>query len=355
MKIVHSVDITPGRCGLYETTRELVYFEREIGLDAYIYDSRPDKNAALESGNPNGYKEYRWDEERSVPIIPLSEAVECDLLVSHSGLTADLIRARMPFVQVAHGRPYSSFLLEKDENKQIYSSYKILHKTEGYKGAITLWEPYVAYLEMLFPKVHYAPACVDLDLWGIDNRDKFDFGGLGGDVNVVISDLWRKDKDPYHVINGFYLFYKEYMTKAKHSVKLHLYGLEESILNSIQCLLSIGRELGCLGEIAPMVPSLPLIYRSADILLTPHNIATRTVREAMACGVTVVGGPSNPFTKYSADPEDLRWYSKIINDVVKSRLSNKEAEVKIARDSAMRNFDPIRTAKRLEEIYLEVM
>ncbi len=45
MKVVHVVPVAPQKCGMYETTREQVVAENKVGIESFLYDPRPTKDA----------------------------------------------------------------------------------------------------------------------------------------------------------------------------------------------------------------------------------------------------------------------------------------------------------------------
>ena len=61
MKVAHLAIITPRKCGLYETTRELVKGLREIGVDSRLVDPAPARNPIM----------WKGTEDRGVPVVTL--------------------------------------------------------------------------------------------------------------------------------------------------------------------------------------------------------------------------------------------------------------------------------------------
>jgi hypothetical protein len=101
VRVAHLAVITPGRCGLYETTRELVLGLRQLGVDSRLIDPQPEKN-------PVGFKAV---EDRGALVGSMDWAVDADIIVNHSGYdNTPIYDTTQPVVHVAHGRPRSSFL-----------------------------------------------------------------------------------------------------------------------------------------------------------------------------------------------------------------------------------------------------
>jgi len=309
MRIAHVAVVTPHRAGLYETTRDLVAAERRIGLDARIVDPVNDVEMA---------------EDRGVPIAERAFAGECDVIVNHSGLGDDLNRTQLPIIHVLHGRPCSSFLLEQAGKIPVYTYLRKVSKDDRFKAFVTFWPEFMAYWSAILPeaKLRCVTAPVDLDLWTPHGPTGYQFHGRGGLINVVCASMWREDRTPYHIINAFYLF-----AQGVRGAKLHVYAQPQG--SAWDVLKGQLREAGVLGEVAGFVNGLENVYRAADVAITPHRIATRSVREPLACGCNVVMAPGNRYrlhpTPFQADPEDLPAYAMQIARAVEGKTHNRRA------------------------------
>ena len=266
--------LTPNRCGLHETTRELASGLRARGIDSRLVDPFPEKN-------PIGFK---GTEDRGVPIADQAWAKTADVLVSHSGLSKEMDEAQMPFILVAHGRPRSSFLIESRGGIPVTSFYARLNTAKRLKNVVTFWPQHYNYLKVLMPDkpVQIVQPSVDLDYW-CPGPKQYDFNGKGGTINIVISDAWRDDVDPYLPLNAFALW-----ARTKKGTRAHLYGRPASAKKGWDALLSRIAADGNLGEVRGWVNGLREVYRAADAVFTANEIDVRTVREAMACGCPVV-------------------------------------------------------------------
>lgn len=273
MKVAHLCVLTPNRCGLHETTRELVAGLRERGIDSRLVDPFPEKN-------PIGFK---GTEDRGVPIADQRWAKTADLLVSHSGLSAELDKTDIPFVLVAHGRPRSSFLIESKGGVPVTSYYARLNTAKRLRGVVTFWPQHYDYLRVLLPDkpIHVVQPSVDLGYW-CPAPKRYGFNGKSGPRNIVISDPWRDDVDPYLPLNAFALWART------EKAKVHLYGRPSNAKKGWDALLSRIAADGNLGEVRGWVSGLREVYRSADAIFTGNEIDTRTVREGMACGCPVI-------------------------------------------------------------------
>jgi glycosyltransferase involved in cell wall biosynthesis len=327
MKIAHSAVVTPHLAGLYETTRDLVVALRTTGCDSRIVDPVIEKQG----------------EERDVPLAGWEFVEEADLVVSHSGLGMAFARTEKPIIHILHGRPYSTFLLEQSGKIAVLTYLRRVRNDPRFRAFVTFWPDFLDYWAMFLPaeKLRAVTAPVDLERWTPEGPDGYGFHGLAGSENVVCADIWRDDKDPFHVIMAFRL-----LAAARPGIKLHLYASPEQ-----GAAWALVRELlgDTLGEVCGFVEGLDNVYRAADVVITPHRMATRCVREALACGCSVVMAPGNSYTEFTADPENLRAYAVEVGRAVVQGKREKN------RESATKHFNPSRTAAEFLEIVEQVI
>lgn len=314
MRLAHIAVATPRRCGLYETTHELVVAERAMGHDARIVDPKPVKRFAP------------GPRDRGVPVeTKWGFAVKADVVVSHSGHDGTPVaETRQPIVHVQHGRPISVFMRERANGSTGYSYCVARAPDPRYRSVVTFWSEHAPILRQLWaPKpVRTVPAPVDLDYWRPGETD-YDFGGKRGTVNVVVTDPWhRADACPIAMVHAFMLF--------RHLVpgaRLHLYAVDKP-----KGLAAVQKVLGpAMGVIQGWAADLRPVYQAADMVITPNRIYTRSIREAMACGCQVVSGIDH-------EPEDAEGFAVAMLD----RIENPEP----ARKLAEAWFDPGQTAAR---------
>lgn len=288
--IVHSAIVTPRRCGLYETTREIVAAERKLGIDARIFDPSP-KDAPT--------RRFHVESDRGVPTCDEAWAAAADVVFSHSGHDGTVLsNTRQPIFHVAHGRPVSTFLGEHRGDGIPAYSYGLSRRGDPrYKGCLTFWPEYEPILRLLWhPKpVHVVNAPCDSSFWCAGATD-YDFAGRKAAYNVVLADPWsREDVHPVQMIHAFALF-RAIVPEAR----LHVYALDEHTkgIPALKAILGDG-----MGVVQRWAADLLPVYRAAQMLVTPNRIHTRAVREAMSCGMQVVSGrDANP-----DDPEAFAW------------------------------------------------
>jgi glycosyltransferase involved in cell wall biosynthesis len=270
MKVAHYAIVTPRRCGLYETTRELVANLRKMGVDSRIIDPKP-------------IGERIEKDDRGAKMASPEWAEDADILVSHSGL-GDKENCGKPIIYVAHGRPRHSFLNEAQGSTPIYSYLYSLNQKKQFKAIVTFWPEHVPYLQVMCDTpVHYVQPSVDLDFWRPEKPD-YDFAQKKGGVNVVCADSFRNDGDCYDCINAYALW----ANKNKHlNPKLHIFGFPGKERGWAAMFRRL-QDQNIMGIVQTWAAELQRVYNAADLVLTPHKIDVRTVREATACGCPVV-------------------------------------------------------------------
>jgi glycosyltransferase involved in cell wall biosynthesis len=337
LTIAHSAVVTPHRAGLYETTRDLVAALRYLGHDARIID--PVNSSPPSGGTAGG--------DRGVPIAGPEFAAQADVICSHSGLSKAMNALDKPIVHFLHGRPASSFLLSQSGKVAVYPYLAQIRQDPRYKAFVTFWPESRFYWTTILPpaKIRQIPPPVDLELWTPRGPAGYGFHGHKAAINVVCASLWREDETPYHVINAFHA-YARYHPEAR----LHLYAAPQKGAGW-QVLKDQLQAKSMLGEVQGMVTGLANVYRAADVVITPHRIATRSVREALACGCNVVMARGNihsiAYTPYRADPQDLQDYAYQIHHATITHARNRYV--------ADNFFNPHDSAIQLTEIIKDVL
>ncbi len=324
MRVAHMTVVTPGRCGLYETTRELVANLRALGVDSRLVDPTREKNTLYPKG----------EDDRGAVLADMEWALGADLIANHSGYdNTPIEKTDQPVIHVAHGRPRSSFLSEAKGSTPIYSYWYQRNKDPRFAAIVTFWPQHAPYLETMFPgkAVHVVQSSVDLAAWNIDGPKGYGFHGKKGKVNIVCTDAFRDDVDPFVPLHAAALFAREMP-----GTKVHVYAKPESANKGWSALLRRIQDDGNLGEVCGWTIGLANVYRAASFLLTAQDIDTRSVRESMACGCPVVRMPN-------LDPG---WKDKMLTGLLTDRQG--------VRMVAEHLFDPQVTAQQFLRVLTSV-
>jgi len=446
MRIAHVVRVVPGKCGLYESTREIVCALRAAGHDSRMVPARDSAIQALTTvtfpeaalGAVASGKEFNPEtdelyEDRGAPTAHEDWLKECDVLLSHSGL-GECQRAQCPdtpLVQLLHGAPEYCFRMENGssiltkaywqgleavvaagrqlvqpnmlpwwalsggipqqeqeaigkagENFELalealdecpvtdapgvkpgmraYSSMHAINlgpNADQWAAFVTFWPQHVPYWELIVPpeKLHCVQSCVDLDYWDPAKVEPdYDWGGTPGEINVVCSSRWRAGNvDAFEIVTAFWHFA---MARPLGSVKLHIYGGEVNLPSAWETLIKTMRQLEMIGEMPGHVSldRMRSIYRVADLVITPHHVATRGVREPMAMGCPVVANTGYGLTGdcergqrralcYTWDIRDTHTFQAVMGAALGTPRSS-------ARGSALHSFNPAVPAQELVEV-----
>jgi len=316
--------VTPGRCGLYETTRELVAGLRALGVDSRLVDPTRSTNKLHPKGT----------DDRGALYGDMDWALSADLISNHSGYdNTPLEKSQHPVVHVAHGRPRSSFLSEAKGSTPLYSYWYSKNKDPRVRSVVTFWPEHLPYLQVMLPNkpVRYVQSSADLQAWTPEGPKGYRFHGKKGKINIVSTDAFRDDLDPYVPLHAAALWAREV-----EGVKIHVYAMPQKA-RGFHALLRRIKDDGNLGELQGWTQGLANVYRAADFMITPQDIDTRSVREAMACGCPVVRMP------------DLSpgWKDRIMQGMMLDRARVRMmAEIK---------FDPRESARQFKAVIEEAV
>ena len=378
IKAAHIAAFTPGRCGLYQTTREVILAERAVGIDARLIDcgnaaevgeikkSQLEMvpffknlgfaaNQAMQCATDylKSKGEYKVDpvdpgtEDDGVIVEDPKWVDECDIIIGHSGVPQHLeSKNNIPYIMCCHGRPKSSFLLEWSGQYPVYLGYTKMNQNPKIVKFVTFWKEHFPQLSMIVDpkKIEYIPACVDLEKFN-PKGEKGKFENMG-EKNILICDIWREDIDPYNVVHASHYF----CLKHK-NWKFHVLGAKpQSELGPWNILLGNCQRMGTLGEISGLVKEIDKAYRTADMMLTPHRIATRTVRESLASGLPLVAEEGNPYTPFHAPTWHLdRFIAEMERCAKKIEQDTQSVQIRM-RKSAEANFSLEATGKAMKSL-----
>ena len=346
MRVAHFAQFGPNRAGMYATVKDLILAERALGVDAQFIDS------ALPCKSCGHYESQVGVKDDEITTQPMSWASNADLLVRHTSLAADVEALGIPIILCLHGRPESTFMLETLGRMPIFSYIEQVPHDLRYKAYITFWEEFIPQWELMIPseKLNYVPAPVNLDEF-TPTGPLFDFGVRAGTPNLVITDMWREDETPFNILMAAAEFRRLYCPTAK----VHVFGLPSAKQGPIAVLARILDKAGVWGKCFTLHDQMPTVYRAADILLTPHIIATRVIREACASGIPIVAGTGCRYTPYTANPRDIGGYAKMINKVWEKIQSGSMTSTLDSRQIAVKNFGLPQVGKAMVAVFEKVL
>ena len=311
IRIAHFAAFCPNRTGQYATVKDMIRAERMAGLDAQFIATSIDSRKVAQCDE---IKEDGW-----LRTAEPGWARSADILMRHSCIPDEFSTLGIPIMMALHGRPESTFIIEYVGLMKVYKLLVLMKDDPKYKGWITFWKSHEFFHKQKVPedKLYYVPAMVDLDEYN-PKGIKTKYNSLSGSPNIIIADMWRHDMTPYAPLYAAAMFREKYCPTAK----VHVFGVPKEKCDSVMLAM---KNNGVLG--AKMGLSFPMsnVYRSGDLLITPHNIATRVVRESLACGLPIVAGSANKFTPWKADPRDIDAFSEQINECWKAVQANKGA------------------------------
>jgi SAM-dependent methyltransferase len=325
IRIAHFAAFCPGRTGQYATVKDMIKAERAVGIDAQFIATSIDakKIAKCEAVKEDGWlhtKEPEW-------------AKSADILMRHSCIPDEYSTLGIPIMMALHGRPESTFIIEFVDLMKVYQLLVLIRDDPRYKGWITFWKSHEFFHKLKVPEdsLYYVPAMIDLDEYKPEGT-RVGFGKTSGSPNIIVADMWRHDMTPYAVLYAAALFKSKYCPSAK----VHIFGVPKTKCDALMLTL---KNDGILGSQMGLAKPMSNVYRGGDLLITPHNIATRVVRESLACGLPIVAGSSNPYTDFKADPRDIEAFAEQINRCWEHIKGTPESTKKQCRETAEKEFD----------------
>jgi len=307
MKIVHFAEYGPNGCGLYHTAKDLIKAEIGVGIDAHMVAvTAKDNKPVLQ-----GIKTDGW-----LTTSDISVADDADILVRHTIIPNNLENRGIPIVMALHGRPHSTLLLDdRGISGPILLGFRNKGQDCRQKAFVTFWKEHLDFWKMMIPaeKVHYVPAMVDLMDWRPEHKP-FHFADLAGKPNILIADIWREDIQPFEEVTAVRRFILDHCPSAR----LHI--IAAPVGKGATAMWTALRNEGVLGYVTNQSPLIKEFYAAADVVVTPHTIATRIHREARASGTPVITSDklADWYKSFQANPGRLRrgarrWAEKHYN------------------------------------------
>lgn len=340
MKVAHFGRFTPNASGQFESIKDMMVGEKAVGIEPAFIDCGSDKDDASVC--------YVHMEDDGLHVVDPKWALDADIFVRHSIIPPSLEKLGKPTVMMLHGRPENSFLLEHYEKTPVYSLVAQKLHPLPYKAFVTYWNEFIFNWEFIVSrnKLFSIPSAVNLDKYTVEGKTH-QFGELSGSPNIVIVDVWREDVTPYNVLHATALFKEKYAPNAK----IHIFGLPSNEKSAFVTLIESFCRKGVIGQAYTLFKGLERVYRAADIVVTPHNMATRIVRESLACGTPVVAGTGCSYTPYTADSRHYPSFAKAINDCWQTACISSEVQSTASRVMAEKCFNPKEQGRQIKRIF----
>ncbi len=350
MKVTHFLNFAPHQAGIYGTACDLVRAERKQGMDVRVVDYGNGKDA------PQRHSRVGCVDDDIVTTAP-EHALESDVIVRHSALPQKVFDSDIPLVMPFHGMPEYSFMLEHMGISRTLKELMVSTDNPRYKAFLTMWKETVFYWEAMFPgkKIFYVPPPVDLDKFNPLGK-KYTFKHPGK-INIVIAGVWRKEyTTPYSVLFAAAKFVRDKCPEAR----VQIFGVPQDNVKYTSKVKNDGpvnhtllalKKGNMVGECFRIVPNLDEVYREADIAVTQHTVASRTVREALASGCPLVAASGNKYTPYTADPRDPEAFANAIEGCYKDIMSNRKVIRERARAMAEKEFNLDRVGKAMKRVF----
>jgi len=301
---------------MVSTIIDLIKAERLAGYDAQFVDW----GGAQSNGKQ--YSRVGLEYEGITTVSPEWAIEKADILFLHSAIPPHVKATGKPIIVAMHGRPEYSFELERQKRGSCVNLYHHYSRDPQTKAFVSFWQEHIPQWEVVLDegtKIFCVPAMVNLDKYNPKGK-KFDFAPHNGKPNIIIVDVWREDITPFNCLMAC----AEFIHKHCPEGKVHVFGLSKpNESTAFANILNPLKKKGIVGHTHGLIPYIDDVYRGADFMVTPQVIATRTVREALACGCPIVAGEGNSHTSFTANSYNIKAMTTVIADLWSTLAADK--------------------------------
>jgi glycosyltransferase involved in cell wall biosynthesis len=348
MRIAHIAPWAVNRCGLYEMARDMARADFYGGNEVIFIDAGVTENGVRQEPVIGAIDERAGFRLQTADYKLLETA---DVIILHTGVPDNwLVKNQIPLIWVVHGRPLACFRPELMKKGSSYSLYWEVSGWQRTKKMLYFWPEFNSHWKPLF---NGKDLCLDYPL--IDET-RFSHEGQKhklanhGKYNILVCDSQREDIDLYEMVVGLLIACEKIP-----GLKIHFYGFDMPLPNCWNILLGKLKEFGGLGDIAGRVSNMELIYRSCDCLISPNTIITRTIGEALSCGIPVISNINrfnmmSDYTCNMADPEDICEAIQLFVNDFDNKLIDKNTILNRAKNFNMENY-----SKKMNKVYEELV
>lgn len=340
MKIVHFAPFAPNRAGLYEAARDMMRADCIMGHNCSLVDTGIFVNGKQEAGRI-GQEDNRagFFLETESPDV----AKKADLLIYHSGVP-DLwtVKCQAPIIMVIHGRPLAAYRFEHNTGIASYSLYAEVASWPRVKKVLHFWPEFQNYWRAIISE----EKLLGLRVPPVD-RERFSMEGpvykipgqYSGRYNGLICDSWREDVDIFEIAHGALEAARQIQ-----GLTWHFYAVDATD-GAWKRIFDAFRSIGAMGEVYARQSNMEERYRAYDFLLSPQRIYTRTIAEALCCGLPVVSPRTDGF-----DAADTVTTAFSISEMVRL-LEKNFHKIRLAVRDESEIFDLKIYGSRMDQIY----
>ena len=299
MRVVHFTPMSPGRSGMYESTKDQIKYERREGLDSQLIDSLRPEDEFVGRVDDGWLKTVEW-----------RSALDADIWVIHSALPPPLKEHADKHVVVAvmHGpcehmilREFASLLESKD-----IPPFSVQHVNAiwNHDACVVLnkHEYEISKLYDEYDKLTYIPNSIDLERYDPEKTFTWEFRHHPA---ILSCDAPRIEKIPVHI-----LFSMPKVIERIPDARLNMFGLPFHDIEFFRNLVCRSRQMtldfDCCENFLMKTNTLSPFIKGGDIGFNSNytGIMSRVSMEMMAMGVPVVSY-NGDYTKYHAKIFDL--------------------------------------------------
>lgn len=333
MRVAHIAPYAPGACGLYEAARDMARADTMQGHEVVFVDCGADIGGVRQETKVGAVHDVGGF---CVNTAPPTNIEDCDLIVLHSGCPVEWLGEK-PIVVIVHTRPLAAYRFERAHpGAASFTFPRILAALPNTRALVSMWPEHArVWRHVIGPKlvtVDWPP--IDLERYAPTGERIEIPEHSRGLLNGLICESEREDVDLMDT-----LLLAADLAAAHPGLKWHVIGLEQSAAHGP--LLEAIATAGGLGMISQRIKPVEIALRAMDFLLTPQRIVTRSVGEAMACGLPVIRDWSGA----------AEWMIREYMDSPELLTAQKQA----ARASAERRFNLSTWGERMTAIYTEAI
>ena len=353
MNVVHFTAFSPGKSGMYESTKDQIKYERREGLDSNLIDNLRSEDEYVGRIDDGWLETIQW-----------RKALDAGVWVIHSGLPPPLKdyiiknRDKHVVISILHGPCETMILKEfsemlRSEHEPAFSVQHI-NSIWDYDACVVLnqHEYDISILYDEHDRLVYIPNSIDLERYepASEKNLAWDYANRPA---ILSCDVPRLEKIPVHILFAMPKIIERIPTARLNMFALPLHDIE-FFRNLICRSKKMQLDFDCTENIAMKSNTLAPLMRGGDIGFNSNytGIASRVSMEMMAMGVPVVSY-NGDYTKYHAKIFDLESIAEQIelcwNDLQGTDLKQKTIEY------ARKRYDRSVYVKEYVKLYQKLM